>query len=300
VSGASLKPPAAGPLAWDEAPAPQIPPAGAARIVGAACRLALIVPGTVAALLSYLALKGLERGLPAARGPRQAVSSAWGRGAAWLLGIRVRSVGAPMAQGGAMVANHSSWTDILVLLAAARITFVSKAEVKGWPGIGTLARAADTMFIERRRTQAQVQGREMAARIKAGQQLMFFPEATSTDGLRVIPFKTTLFSAFYGPEVGDVWVQPVSVVYQPRPGAGRTRDFYGWWGDMEFAAHIWTLLTRSYGGMATVHFHPAVRAADFADRKALAAHCDVEVRRGVEDLAGPPPAPIPQRAAQGG
>lgn len=283
---------------WNEAPAPAYPAAGPLRAAVGIMRLAVLIPVTLASLAGYLTLKALAGLHPALaraiRPARFALSGAWGRTAAWVLGLRVVSVGAPMSQGGAMVANHSSWTDILVLLAASRVNFVSKAEVRGWPGIGLLARAADTLFIERRRNQAKVQEQEMLARIASGQHLLFFPEATSTDGLRVIPFKTTLFSVFFTPELRDrVWVQPVSVVYAPAPGAGRGPDFYGWWGDMEFGAHLWILLTRSFGGAATVVFHPAVRAADHADRKALAAHCDAAVRRGVEQRVGPPPPPAP-------
>ena len=75
------------------------------------------------------------------------------------------------------------------------------------------------------------------ARLLAGHKLLFFPEGTSTDGLRVLPFKSTLFAAFFEPELHHtMWIQPVSVVYYAP--VGEEARFYGWWGDMEFAPHL--------------------------------------------------------------
>jgi 1-acyl-sn-glycerol-3-phosphate acyltransferase len=281
---------------WNAAAVQVYPRAGAWRIAMAAVRLIVALALTLALLAIFLIVKTAERVWPRLKHLRNRIASIWGRAVARVLGMRVVSVGAPIPQGGAIVANHTSWTDILVLLAATRVTFVSKAEVKDWPGIGFLAKVADTLFIERRRSHAKKQEQEMKARIASGQHLLFFPEATSTDGRRVIPFKSTLFSVFYTPELKDsVWVQPVSVVYRARPGGDRPEDFYGWWGDMDFGSHIWVLLTRSIGGSATVVFHPAVRAADFPHRKALAAYCDAAVREGLEARIGPAPHPITER-----
>ena len=95
-----------------------------------------------------------------------------------------------------VVANHASWLDIFALNAPQRIYFVSKDEVRDWPGIGWLARATGTVFIARKSREAGVQARLFETRMAAGHRLLFFPEGTSTDGRRVLPFKTTLFAAF--------------------------------------------------------------------------------------------------------
>ena len=122
-----------------------------------------------------------------------------------ILGIRLQVTGRPMAERGAVVANHASWLDIFVLNAVSRVYFVSKAEVAGWAGIGWLARATGTVFIARKGTEAKEQQALFEARLRAGHRLLFFPEGTSTDSLRVLPFKSTLFAAFYthGMEHGD-------------------------------------------------------------------------------------------------
>lgn len=202
-----------------------------------------------------------------------------------ILGMRLRLHGRPMRERGAMVANHASWLDIFTLNAAARIFFVSKAEVAGWPGIGILARATGTVFIARDPRQAQAQTALFEARLTRGDRLLFFPEGTSTDGRRVLGFKSTLFAAFQAPALaGILHIQPVTVVYHAPPGADPR--FYGWWGDMDFGAHFLRVLAAPRQGMAEVFFHAPVAVADFPSRKALAAHCEAEVRAAMDRALG--------------
>lgn len=205
------------------------------------------------------------------------------RNALRVLRIPLNVAGQPLQGQAAVVANHTSWLDIFVLNASKRIYFVSKSEVAGWPGIGWLARATGTLFIKRERSQAHAQTKIMQARLLAGHKLLFFPEGTSTDGQQVLPFKTTLFASFMAPELRDtLQVQPVSVVYHAPEG--EPKEFYGWWGDMEFATNlISTLATRRQGSIDVI-YHPALKVADFADRKALARAAEMAVRVGHTQL----------------
>ncbi|PRY21893.1 lyso-ornithine lipid acyltransferase [Aliiruegeria haliotis] len=197
-----------------------------------------------------------------------------------LLGIRRSTVGKPMSGHGAIVSNHVSWLDIFSLNAPQRIYFVSKAEVAGWPGIGWLARATGTVFINRDRSEARAQAKVFERRIAAGHRLLFFPEGTSTDGMRVLPFKPTLFQAFFGNGLEPgVRVQPVSLVYHAPEG--EDPRFYGWWGDMEFGEHLLKVLAAKRQGRVEVIFHEAVDVAASGGRKALASQCEQAVRRGV-------------------
>ncbi|HEY0275581.1 MAG TPA: lysophospholipid acyltransferase family protein [Paenirhodobacter sp.] len=199
------------------------------------------------------------------------------RAALRVIGIGYRTRGTPMAQAGAAVSNHASWLDIFTLNAGQNLIFVSKAEVAGWPGIGWLARATGTLFIRRDPKEARAQQLAMEHRIRAGQRLLFFPEGTSSDGLRVLPFKSTLFQAFFAEGLRDLmWVQPVTVIY--RAPSGADPRFYGWWGDMAFGPHLLQLLAAGRQGTAEVVFHPPLRVADFASRKDLAAACEAAVR----------------------
>ncbi|MEM7530203.1 MAG: lysophospholipid acyltransferase family protein [Pseudomonadota bacterium] len=209
------------------------------------------------------------------------IARQWSWAGLWLAGLRHRVEGTPV-DGGALVANHCSWLDIFALRATTLMYFVSKAEVADWPGVGFVTRVTGTIFIERRRSQAKAQEAVLRSRIAADQLLIFFPEGTSTDGLRVLPFKSSLFSVFYDEGQGaDIMVQPVTIQYQPAPNSTLPAEFYGWWADMPFYGHIIDVFARSRGGLVTVTFHPPAKPADFPDRKALAEHCQRLVAKGL-------------------
>lgn len=197
-----------------------------------------------------------------------------------ILGMKHSIEGTQMARAGAVVANHGSWLDIFTLNARKRVYFVSKAEVAKWPGIGWLARATGTVFIRRARGDAKRQQEVFEERLGAGHKLLFFPEGTSTDALRILPFKSTLFEAFFTEHLREImWVQPVTVVY--RAPRGESPRFYGWWGDMGFGSHLLKTLAVRRQGSVTVIYHTPLRVADFAGRKALAAASEAAVRSGM-------------------
>jgi 1-acyl-sn-glycerol-3-phosphate acyltransferase len=194
-----------------------------------------------------------------------------------LMGLPVTVTGLPMSAPGALVANHAGWLDIFVLNACTRLAFVAKSEVSGWPGIGLLARATGTLFITRKGAEAKRQQGLIEDRLLAGDRLLFFPEGTSTDALRILPFKSTLFAAFFAPAlVHRMHLQPVTVTYHAPKG--QDARLYGWWGDMAFAPHLLAVLALPRQGRVEVRFHPELRVAAFADRKALAQHCEEVIR----------------------
>jgi 1-acyl-sn-glycerol-3-phosphate acyltransferase len=166
--------------------------------------------------------------------------------------------------------------------------------VAGWAGIGWLARATGTVFITRKGAEAKAQRDLFEVRLRAGHRLLFFPEGTSTDSRRILPFKSTLFAAFFTHGLQHLLhVQPVTVIYSPP--AGTDQRFYGWWGDMEFAPHLLAVLARP-GGAATVVLHPPIAVDATADRKALALACEAAVRsahpRGEVSPAPPEASPV--------
>lgn len=226
--------------------------------------------------LAYL----LER-ISGKKGLTLPIVSLWGRICLWLSGVRIVTEGTPMQHGGALVANHVTWQDIFTIRSAAEVYFVAKAEVRNWPVVGFMAKAAGTLFIERRATEAKRQQAALIERLKRGDRLCFFPEGTSTDGLRVINFKSTLFSAFHTPEVMDyAWIQPVSVIYNPPEGY--PKSVYGWWGNMHFGAHFMSVISMPERGLAKIVFHEPVQVNTFENRKELAVYCEEIVRAGLE------------------
>jgi len=261
-----------------ESPAVPIGAAGWLRLALRGAVLGLVVFGGLAVLL---VLRLLERPLCGlARPVTPWITVGVCRAAFVILGIGFSWRGQPMAGRGALVANHVSWLDIFALNAPAPLYFVAKSEVGGWPGIGWLARATGTVFIRRDPREAQAQRLLFEARLRAGHRLCFFPEGTSTDGRRVLPFKPTLFAAFYAHGLAEILqVQPVTLQYRAPPG--QDPRFYGWWGDMGFGAHLVRVLAAGSQGCVEVVFHPPVAVADLPGRKELARHCEDAVVAGL-------------------
>lgn len=250
-------------------------PGGWVRVILRGLPLGVVV---YAGLVVLLTLRLFERPLCGqARPVTPFITQGVCKAALGILGLRYRVRGQPMAGVGAIVANHASWLDIFALNAPQRIYFVAKVEVARWIGIGWLARATGTVFIARKGAEARNQTRLFESRLRAGHRLLFFPEGTSTDGLRVLPFKTTLFAAFFADGLAGVTrIQPVSLIY--RAPDGSEARFYGWWGAMEFGPHLLKTLGARRQGVVEVVFHPPLQVADFPDRKALAAACERAVR----------------------
>ena len=204
------------------------------------------------------------------------------RGVLRVIGLRVLSRGSPMQNGGAVVSNHCSWMDIFTLNAVQKVLFVAKAEVRGWALIGLIARSVGTVFIERKKSQAARQRDVIEARVLDGKKVLFFPEGTSTDGLRVLPFRSTLFAAFFSDKLKKTtWIQPVTVAYHA-PDDMDSR-VYGWWGGADFAPHLFIILAMPKQGWAEVIFHEPIKVSEVADRKELAKMCGDVVRTGLED-----------------
>jgi 1-acyl-sn-glycerol-3-phosphate acyltransferase len=207
-----------------------------------------------------------------------------------LVGIRLHITG-EVAQDRPvlLVANHTSWLDIPVLSAVAPLAFVAKKEVGTWPFVSSLARLQRTVFVDRtRRTAVGETTSEIMARLTEGGTIVLFAEGTSSDGNRVLPFKTSLFGAVKpGSEAekaptGTV-VQTLAITYTKLHGLplGRAdRPRIGWYGDMDLAPHAWELL--GSGPLdVSIGIGPAVPLEGFADRKALARHSEEEVRHQV-------------------
>lgn len=256
-------------------------PGGILRAVLRGVPLAILVFG---GLLVLLLVRQIERPFYGKRRPiTPFISQFVCRSAFVILGIPFQTIGRQMREKGAVVSNHGGWLDIFSLNAKKRVYFVSKAEVANWPGIGWLARATGTVFIQRDRKEAANQIEVFRERLSLGHKLLFFPEGTSSDSRRVLPFKSTLFAAFFAPELRDLmWVQPVTVRYFAPEG--ERPSFYGWWGDMEFAPHLLETLAARRQGRVEVVYHTPVKVTDFANRKALAAHCEREIRAGLGEL----------------
>ena len=105
--------------------------------------------------------------------------------------------GAPMRDRAVLyVSNHVSWADILVIGSVAPVAFVAKREVASWPLVGITAKIQRTVFVDRtRRHQAAEAVADIVKRLKDGVSVVLFAEGTSSDGNRVLPFRSALLGA---------------------------------------------------------------------------------------------------------
>ncbi len=183
------------------------------------------------------------------------------------------------------VVNHISYLDIEALSAAVPTCFVAKREVASWPLFGWLAKLQRTVFVDRKSNGVHNERDDLARRLNEGENVVLFAEGTSGDGNRIKPFKSALFSVAERKAHGrPLPVQPVSIAYTRLDGMpiGRQwRPFFAWYGDMELGPHLWYVL--GLGRLTvTLIFHPVVTLEELGSRKALAAHCQQVIGRGLE------------------
>ncbi len=234
-----------------------------------------------------------------------------------ILGFRIRVIGTPTAERPVLfAANHISYTDITILGSVIPGSFIAKAEVADWPFFGWLAKLQRSVFVDRRVRSTATQRDAISDRLAAGDALILFPEGTSGDGNRVLPFKSALFGAAQiGKSLPPVIVQPVSLAYTRLDGIpiGRLyRPFFAWYGAVDLAPHMWSMV-----GLGTVEvvveFHPPTFLSDCGSRKVLADYCYARIAAGVagalfgrqqpvpeppgSSAGGPLPAAIPRAAA---
>lgn len=204
-----------------------------------------------------------------------------------ILGMQVVVKGAPVGDRPVLfIANHSSYLDIPVLGSLLPASFIAKADVDGWPVFGLLARLQRTVFVDRTaRHKADEQRDTIQGRLLAGDNLVLFPEGTSSDGNRTLPFKTALF-AVASTRIGDrpLTVQPVSVTathLDDIPLGHVWRQLYAWYGDMELPPHLWRMM-RAGRLRILVEFHTPLSLETAGSRKVLADVCWKSVAVGVE------------------
>ena len=219
-----------------------------------------------------------------------------------IIGLSVRIVGTPLRQNGQgparpviYVCNHSSWLDIPAIGGRIAGRFVAKDDVAGWPVIGTIARLGRTVYVSRNRTRTLRERDDMQQTLAEGDDLFLFPEGTSSDGSRVLPFRSPFFAAAYAQ--AKPLIQPVSIVYDRLAGlpvSHASRTIFAWYGDMNLAPHYWQI-AQWRGKRVTLLFHTPLDPADFPDRKALAQATWQIVADGASALRQNRPAkPLPE------
>lgn len=275
------------------------------RPVRAACRGLAILAWTVPAML----VQGVMILLPGR--PKVVFARLYWASLCALMGMQVRVIGTPARRldGRPVVfaSNHSSWLDILTLGGSLEACFIAKQEVGRWPLIAQIARLGRTVFVSRRASNTGRERDDMRGRLDGGDNLILFPEGTSSDGSRVLPFRSVFFSVVEAREGSPrPLVQPVSVVYDQLawlPVGRASRPVFAWYGDMDLASHFWRL-AQHRGLRATILLHAPVDPAAYPSRKELAQAVWQTVAEGAATLrqnrpvrgTAAAPAPVEQPA----
>ncbi len=208
----------------------------------------------------------------------------WAKALVRLFGLQLQVSGPPPAAPFMLVANHLSYVDVIVLAAQFDCVFVAKSEIAAWPLIGWLSRCMNTIFIDRNRKRDLLRVNALLTKaLAAGQNVVLFPEGTTTTGAAVLPFKPGLLE----PAVrAGRRVAYASLSYRTAPDEAPASAAVCWWGDMEFVPHLLKLFALPGFAGALVFGNEALHAND---RKTLAKHLHAAVERDLamaRNLAG--------------
>jgi 1-acyl-sn-glycerol-3-phosphate acyltransferase len=214
-----------------------------------------------------------------------------------LLRLRVRVIGSPVRDRPVLfVSNHVSWLDIVAIGGVQPVAFVAKSDVRKWPLVGITAEMQRTVFVDRqRRHQTGDAVAQMVDRLKGGTPVVLFAEGTSSDGNRVLPFRSALLGAVemaarHG-GVPDLVIQPMAIAYTATQGIAmgrQKRPLAAWYGDLDFMPHIRRLIADAALD-AVVSFAEPVAADAGLSRKAMTQQLEQATRRMMaETLRGRP------------
>lgn len=197
------------------------------------------------------------------------------------LGVRITKSGGPIRNlpGVLVVSPHMSWVDVLVIGAVLPGTFVAKAELVNWLGLGHVARLLRVIPIERsnlRRLPDVV--RTVAERLRSGKTVVAFPEGTTWCGLAYGAFRPALFQAAV--DAGRP-VQPLRLTYHHRDGRPSTLPAYI--SDDTLARSFHRVVTARVT-VAHVRVEPLQLPGD--DRRDLTRRCEAAVRGSVPPRHG--------------
>ena len=201
------------------------------------------------------------------------------------IGLRVRVEGERREDLFVFVGNHVSWLDILTAGVAVSGVFVSRHDVKDWPGIGLFARLAGTVFIDRTSLRSAIaSSQSIVDRAQQGIRVVFFPEGGATNGDTVESFKVFLFGDL---AKESLVVQPLTILYTEvggLPVTPKNREMVYWYSpDQSCASHVWTLLKTS-GVEAVVRFREPASPPAEVDREGLREYVESLREQTAEDV----------------
>jgi 1-acyl-sn-glycerol-3-phosphate acyltransferase len=201
--------------------------------------------------------------------------------------VSVRGTPPPPGEPTLVVANHVSWLDIPVMASTGPLAFIAKSEIAGWPVFGLFAKLQRCIFLDRSRKGATAEvNAAVAERLARGEAIVLFPEGTTGDGNRLLPFRSSLVgaarAALAGTETGTshIRLQPLAVAYtrlNGLPVTRRDRPLLAWYGDMELAPHLMGFIRAGALDAVLVWGEP-IAFDSASDRKRATAAAEAAVR----------------------
>lgn len=224
-------------------------------------RAMLLVPWLLGGLLTVALLFPLFM-----RGRCEWIVRGWSRVLLCCCGVRREVVGQPVYDGPVLfTSNHVSWVDIFVINSVRVCVFVAKKEVRSWPLVGWLAAGVGTLFIDRTQRQAvRETAQAVETKLREKRSVGLFPEGTTTDGFRLLPFRSGLFA----PAVdAGVPVQPVALLFMRD---GQRSSHAAFIGEQSLMENIWCILSTP-GLLVRVEFLPVLDTAAEGDQTMMRA-----------------------------
>ena len=198
----------------------------------------------------------------------------------WLLSVQIEFEGEINKSNNCnlYISNHISYLDIPILGSNYPLRFVAKSEVEVWPLFGFLAKLARTIFISRNRFDSLNQKSKIFKSLSSDEKVFIFPEGTTSDGNRVLDFKSSSFSALEGK---NLIIQPIVILYSELNGIPINRwlrPVIAWYGDMDLKPHLSALVNlRSI--RARLIYLDKVNAKNFSSRKNLCKHLENKIKK---------------------
>ena len=198
----------------------------------------------------------------------------------WLLSVEVEIVGETdqSKKSNLFISNHLSYLDIPILGSKFPMRFVAKSEVESWPFFGFLAKKGRSIFIRRNKTDSFIQKNKILDMLSSGEKIFVFPEGTTSDGNRVLDFKSSSFSSV---ENQSFMIQPIVIVYSDLNGIPINRwlrPMIAWYGDMDLKPHL-SKLVGLMSIKAKLIYLETVNTQNFENRKDLSKHLEDRIRK---------------------
>ena len=197
--------------------------------------------------------------------------------------------GAP-SRGALVVSSHVSFLDSVVMYALWPVRSVAKRELSRWPVYGTLARATNTIFIDRtqvRTLSATVSA--LGAALRDGSVVSVFPQGGTRCCLQHGGFRPALLQ---GAIDGGVPVRPVAISYRLADGTPTVWPAY----INDTLGAMMARTARLPGLVIDVHVMPEIASDGGTDRRALAALAETSL---LHALGGGARVPVAMGTTQG-